>query len=262
MSLFPSERFSISVGSSGVGVVAYRGRWHPVRRDAFELNFDAKDIDQTLIGVAQAIQTWTTPNAAVKFVVSNCFVRASLLPWAGGDLNAQEATILAQQHFLTLYGDMGDWEIRSDLNCDYGEAMLAFAMPVQLINGLNALCSHHQIDCRGIEPAAAASWNHHINSLGAQALFGAFDGGYGFLLASELHDKRRRPLSARMLTLDAHADTDALQSLMQREIMLQGLSADINIACEVYGFKQQAGNPSDLSASASMVRMAEMGAKP
>lgn len=241
MSLFPSEHLSVAITPMAVAVVAYKGRWRPVRHDAHEVRFDADGLDNALAGLAHALGAWTKPGATVRFSISNAFVRTALLPWSGGKLSLEEEAVFARQCLTELYGDMNGWQIQLNCECQYGRPNLAFAMPVRLVEETMSLSRQHGLNCQGITPSAVHSWNRHgVASLAQDLLFSVVESGYALVMATHGVQESRTLVSARMMALSHGARV--VEDTLRREVLLQGLEDETQCLCDAYGEIGMAGS--------------------
>jgi hypothetical protein len=234
VSLFPTEHLSVSLMPAAIGIAVHRGRWRPLRADLLEVPIEEPGLESMLKALPLALKDTTGSGATVRFTVSNRFCRVALLPWAGEHLTASERQILVQHEFSDLYGEMEAWEIRSERTPAYGRASLAIAMPGQLLDALREIVRTLDLDCRSISAHAVDSWNRNGARMRGEGLFAVIEPDSAFLMTLHASGTSDEIASARLVAFES-GSAAAVESLVERERLLQGIPNESTVLCDTLG---------------------------
>jgi hypothetical protein len=231
VSLFPTEHLSVSLMPTAIGIAVYRGRWRPSRGELLEVPVEEPGLESMLRTLPLVLKDTARSGSTVRFTVSNRFCRVALLPWAGEHLTASERQILVQHEFSDLYGEMDAWEIRSERTPAYAQASLAIGMPGKLLDALREIVRTLDLGCRSISAHAVDSWNRNGTRMRGEGLFAVIEPDSAFLMT--LHASGGIA-SARLLAFESDSAT-AVESLVERERLLQGVPNEGTVLCDTLG---------------------------
>jgi hypothetical protein len=109
-------------------------------------------------------------SAGARLVLSDCWVRYALVPWAPALMSADEQLSHARQVLIRLYGNaVGEWEIRLS-QAPPGRSRLACAMPAALHNWIRDIRTRHRLALISLQPqllVAYENWRHRLPAAGA-----------------------------------------------------------------------------------------------
>jgi hypothetical protein len=157
-----------------------------------------------------------------KVILSNHFMRYTLVPWSETLSDAAEDEAYARHCFRQLYGaDAEQWELRL---CPQraGLPQLASAVDKRLLAALRGVFSDHGVVLKSIQPRLMAAYNNSRFTLQKQsAWFVLYEPGY-LCLALLQHG-----YWVRVRTMRVGSDwRDTLALLIEREVYLAESSAD------------------------------------
>ncbi len=141
-----SKSITIALGVDGIAICS-EGSPPQVLHASDGWFQSAKDVVEALKG----LQT-EHAHVAVKYIVSNHFVRYSVLPWQPDINSRQDWIALAMHDFRKRYGSIADqWDVRVDL-AGYGKSVLACGMDKTLIEAMQAKGQERNWKVKSIEP--------------------------------------------------------------------------------------------------------------
>lgn len=115
--------------------------------------------EHLLSAFSAALQEETLQNAnkRIRLVVSNHFVRYTVLPWQQEVMSRQDWTAIAEHDFRKRYGAVAEaWKVCVSLN-GYGKNVVASAIDQDLIDGLNNIALECNCKLVTIEPFLMAA---------------------------------------------------------------------------------------------------------
>jgi hypothetical protein len=96
----------------------------------------------------------------VKVILSNHFMRYTLVPWSDTLTNAAEEEAYARHCFKQLYGaDTGQWELRLSPD-SVGQPQLASAVDTRLLVALREMFDRNGVKIKSIMPRLMAAYNN------------------------------------------------------------------------------------------------------
>jgi hypothetical protein len=108
--------------------------------------------------------------AALRVVLSDCWVRYAVVPWSPDLKSPQERFGHACQLLASLYGDaVRGWDVRLS-EAPPQHARVACTAPVNLLEDVRSLCARHSVKLLSLQPqliAAYHNWRHRLPSSGA-----------------------------------------------------------------------------------------------
>jgi hypothetical protein len=133
-----------------------------LKRD-YQVVFDALQQHQNLL-----------ENQKVSLLISNHFMRFSVLPWQKNVYSRQDWLALANHAFRQQYGAVADsWQVRVSLGGarqGYGQAVIASAIDQALYDGLIEVAQQLNFSWQAIEPLTMCLLNHSTPSQAAWIL--------------------------------------------------------------------------------------------
>jgi hypothetical protein len=168
-----------------------------------------------------ALRAWMVehqPAASdVELVLSDRYARYLLVPWHDQIKTTAEISALGRACFSSAFGPVAEgWEVELDLG-EYGVPGIACAIDRELLQEVRALCAAHALRLTVIETVFMRVFNRRRAQLGNAALIAVIESGR-CVLASVRNGNWH---SIRALAADDVA------TLLEREILLQGLDADV-----------------------------------
>jgi hypothetical protein len=172
---------------------------------------------QTLSGVLKEAK-----GKQVSVILSNRFVRYSVVPWHAALLKTSERLVQARSCFKQIYGDVSDkWAI-SISEPRYGASVLATAVDLALIEGLRASCREAGARLVSILPYLTAAYGQFRRSLKGVSYFGVvehdalgvlrFDsGGLRTVYSERIHEDWIQQLRGTLMRDHAESATTAAQ---------------------------------------------------
>lgn len=184
----------------------------------------------------------------VRILLSNHWLRYSVLPWQAGVYSAADWRALAMHQFRQQYGAAAEgWDLRVSLQ-GYGQPAVACALDAGLIAQLTTIARSTGWTLLGIEPALMAVFNRHRARL-AQADH--------WLLMAEPQRLVLAQLGAGVwqhFYIDsplAGEEPASAQRLISQALHLQGATAPVAIAC----FGPAAMLPTQLAEGIPLLRL-------
>lgn len=108
--------------------------------------------------------------AALHVVVADCWARYAIVPWVADLTSADERLGHARQLLASTYGDaVSGWDVRLS-DTPPGSVRIACTMPVELLEGVRAICTAHDAKLASLRPqlvAAYENWRHRLPPSGA-----------------------------------------------------------------------------------------------
>lgn len=237
MSLFPTEHLSVSLTPSAIGFARYQGRWRPALAEQFEIPVEVCSLDGMLEALAISLKEKAKASSSIRFNVSNHFCRVALLPWTEERLSGLEQRVLLSRQFSELYGDMEGWEIRCNSAPTYRQSSIAVAIPERLLCTIRDLSKAIGLECRSISAHAIDSWNHNRHQIRGDGLFTVIEPGSAFVMTLRAVDASNEMASVRLVSLPSQLSTGIIESLIDRELLLQGVANASNVTCDTLGIR-------------------------
>lgn len=157
-----------------------------------------------------------------KVILSNHFVRYTLMPWSETLSNAAEDEAYARHCFRQLYGaDAGRWELRLSPERP-GLSRLVSAVDARLLAALRGVCERNGVALASIQPRLMAAFNNcRLTLKNSSAWFALLEPGC--LCLALLQDGRW----ASVRTMRIGGDwRDTLSRALEREAYLAEANAD------------------------------------
>ncbi|NHZ32156.1 hypothetical protein [Massilia rubra] len=162
--------------------------------------------------------------ASVEFVVSDHFVRYGLIPWSPDVQSSNEFNALGGAALHAIYGAMSaEWEIQVE-HGGYRAAGLACAMEQALISKIAQLCDKHALRLRKMQPLSTQIFNRLRRTTGNDGLVAVVE--HNRCILACIRNGAWHSIRALSVGLGA---ANALDVLIERELVLQGLDQDIPI---------------------------------
>lgn len=137
------------------GIALRQGQSLRVLTPAAEHSMTRQEVTAALRQVAPSI-----PAGKIRLIISNHFVRYTILPWQPGLFSRSDWLALAQHTFKKRYGQAAEqWQITVDLQT-YGEAVLACGIDLALIDEVKQIASTHDWQLTRLEPLLSAVMQH------------------------------------------------------------------------------------------------------
>jgi hypothetical protein len=225
--LLPTERLSVALCPQQIGIELGGATWR--RKASLQTTINATPsiegvpIWQNAINfLASWLKEQQLRRATMSLVLSNRFVRFTLMPWSSAVSTASEEAELALAAFESRYGDMTGWAIQLD-SASYGKTRIACAVDMALIDSVRRLCTLQNIACHAIQPAFVAGWNHlqHEMKQSRANKGGIFAMAESNTLVMAIHNAGTWH---SLRSISVHADRNLLPSLIERETLLQGFA--------------------------------------
>lgn len=220
IALAPDMVSAVLLAPGRQGKVERKAVWpcRPVPLDTHPWEAALRTFSQNVAGLKAA-------DADVSFVLSNHFVRYVLLPWSDQLTGAGEREAMAGIHFERHFGAaVGGWTVCLS-DSGYGKASLASAVDAPLPVAIVHVCKAAKLSVGSVQPYLMSAFNHYRRGLTADSFCVAVaeDRRVGLLMAQagEWHAVRNLPLRGPL--------TDQLLPIVNREILLAGLSAPARI---------------------------------
>lgn len=106
----------------------------------------------------------------IRLIVSNHFVRYSVLPWQPEIVSREDWVAIAQHDFRKRYGTVAErWKICVSLN-GFGSNIVASAVDESLFEGLNNIAQEHGCKLIAIEPFLMSVFKQYQSNAGQQWL--------------------------------------------------------------------------------------------
>ena len=145
---------------------------YPYEADAVPL------LDNVVRALEMALSELPKKPAYAQVILSNHFVRYTMVPWSDKLSNEAEELAYAKHCFKQLYGATAQpWELR--LNQDFaGAPQLASAVDAQLLQALRAVFVRAKVKLKSVQPQLMTAYNNCQEQLQNQnAWFVLFDQG-------------------------------------------------------------------------------------
>lgn len=160
--------------------------------------------------------------ADVEVVLSNHFVRYTVVPWSSDVTGVAEMQVMTRICFEQVYGDLAaDWELRLS-EAGYGESRLASAVDRELVQALSGVFDRTSLRLVSIQPCLMTAFNHCREKIQ--------DEDYLFMMDEPgrlcLVRVSKRQLSQIRLSPVGNL-SDELPGLLNREALLNGLDATV-----------------------------------
>lgn len=94
----------------------------------------------------------------LRIVLSNRFVRYTIVPWSNAATSRDDRQILTRIAFQQQYGLLSGWEIRVERG-GCGKPQIVYALPKGLIVGLREVIDRVGVCCLSVDPFFSMCWN-------------------------------------------------------------------------------------------------------
>lgn len=111
-----------------------------------------------LSSVAQLLTDEAFRKTDATLLLSSHFMHFAVMPWNEAFLSAEEELVLAQHHFMELYGESKSWEIRVS-GAGIGAPALACAVAEDFIGNIPPLFASSGVRLKSIQPYLMAGFN-------------------------------------------------------------------------------------------------------
>ncbi len=217
------NRLSIALCPSHIAVASSARGWWPRASKPRVSTFTPSAGEPGWRAPVAALSDWlaqeTPASADVEVIVSDCFARYVLIPWSGSVQKSSELAAMSRIHFEALFGTSASgWRIQLDCG-DYQKPGIACAIDAALVDALQELFALHGLRRVSLQPHFMHSFNRWRSRIGDDALFVLVESGQcicASFTGGHWH-------SIRTIRLEENREA-ALSTLIEREILLQGLS--------------------------------------
>lgn len=218
MSHLLPERYCAIFGADGVGLGRWHGREHQwLGSRAFACDADQPAWEPALATLGQLLVEHATGGGQLRVLLSARYTRFCLVPWSDAIGHPDELQGYARACFENLYGQpLDDWQIILSPE-PAGTARIATALPLAVLQGLQALSEQARLNLRSVQPYLMAAYNRCSAQLGQSDFL--------FVLA----EPRRSVLLLaaggawqQVLTQGCADNDQALQALIERTCELYG----------------------------------------
>ncbi|MCE3603615.1 hypothetical protein LXA47_08345 [Massilia sp. P8910] len=177
-----------------------------------------------LIALDIWLETSRQNGASIEFIASDHFSHYGLIPWSPDVQSADELNALGRAALHALYGPLSnEWEIQVEYS-GYGGAGLACAMERSLITEIIQLCDKHALRLKKIQPLFTRILSLLRNEIGKEGLIAVVE--HNRCVLACIHHGAWH--SVRALSV-SRSPSNALDVLIERELILQGLDANLAI---------------------------------
>ncbi|MDO9420110.1 MAG: hypothetical protein Q7T66_05540 [Herminiimonas sp.] len=226
MSPLLRNRLLVTLGPTQITITKIQRGWNPKAAESIVIDVALSEAGNKWAAPILGLQTWLEKEkfsaTNLMVIVSDSFTRYGLLPWVGKLTNHSELMTLAHIHFNNLYGPpSANWIITADKG-EYEKARIGCALDQTLITSIGELCKVSRLKLVSLQPNFMQVYNHWRLSIGVDALFGVLEPDQCVLASL----KNGHWHSIRTIKFANFFEVDVSQ-LMEREILLQGLSAQV-----------------------------------
>lgn len=222
MLLSLTKRLRIELHPTRIVITTIEQGWKPAPAPSLIIHVEKSKAENGWHPVLQVLKNWLAeqPRVAtnVDLVLSDHYVRYQLVPWHEDINTSDEIAALGRACFADAYGTLADgWEIQIDVG-EYGAPGVACAIEQSLVLELRTAFSEKGMRLASLQPAFTGVFNRFGMQLGETVLFASVDGDRCVLACI----KDGRWHSIRSLSCGVDIDI-----VLDRELLLQGLSADV-----------------------------------
>ncbi|MFJ2985355.1 MULTISPECIES: hypothetical protein [unclassified Pseudomonas] len=213
-----AKQYCAVLGAEGVGLGCWHGKQHQwLGSRAFTCEAAQPAWEAALQALAALLTEQAVRGGQLQVLLSARYSRFCLVPWSDAISHPRELDAYARACFENLYAQsLDDWRIALSPE-PAGAARIATALPVALLQGLQALGRESRLKLRSVQPYLMAAYNRCLAQLQ--------QGDFLFVLA----EPRRSVLllaaggAWQQVLAQGCADSDqALQALIERTCELYG----------------------------------------
>lgn len=173
-----------------------------------------------------ALEQWLASSeigkAEVKIYLSNSFLRFAMLPFSDEVHSDAERYTVAGLLFESIYGDTAKhWKLSLDDEC-YGEPSMAVAMDSELWDALQQIHSQ-KLQLISVQPQLSSAFNAFREKIkSSDGLFVVMEHEQLTLIMI----KEQKIIGVRKTAFEVGSDGVGMVGLLQRELLMSGLSVD------------------------------------